>query len=317
MGTYSVKYLKIDDSIFFPSGITSGNVLTINSNGSTYWASPGAGSQGPTGPTGPQGQIGLTGATGASGISGSLSGTTNFLGLFTGATALGTSSIQQINDQIIFPQTPTVTPVITFAGSTGSGMVLNSTDILALVTNSSSRLILANSYVRSVAVHRLTNGSITSPGLTWNDKTSTGFWYTGTASDRIGVTIGGATAAIFGSTISIANQTYFNRGVAHTPVVNSSVSGTYQIDMSQSNIFNLTLTDNATLSTTNDAIGSYFLYVRQDGSGNRSLTLHADGRFLGATAVSIGTASNAISVIQLVCIGTQSVVTSQRNLIVL
>ena len=116
------------------------------------------------------------------------------------------------------------------------------------------------------------------------------------------------------STASINYRTYFTSAVNHQPVVNASVSGTYSVDMSSSNVFNLTLTGNTTLTTSNQYEGSYIIRVRQDGTGNRSLTLNPDGRFIGTSALSIGTASNDISVIQLVHIGTQSIVTSQKNL---
>jgi hypothetical protein len=45
MSTYSVYNIKIDNNLSFPSGVTAGYVLAINSNGSTYWAAGGAGNQ--------------------------------------------------------------------------------------------------------------------------------------------------------------------------------------------------------------------------------------------------------------------------------
>jgi hypothetical protein len=125
----------------------------------------------------------------------------------------------------------------------------------------------------------------------------------------------GATAAVFGSTNSITNRTYFEKAVNHYPVVNSSVSSTYSVDMSSANVFNLTLTGNTTLDYTNSSEGSYMLLVKQDGTGGRTLGFAGGGKFIGATAVSIGTASNAKSIIQLTHIGTQSIVTYQTNLI--
>jgi len=65
--TYSVYDIKIDNSISFASGVTQGNVLTINSNGTTYWGSPTTGPTGPTGAAGTNGTNGATGATGATG----------------------------------------------------------------------------------------------------------------------------------------------------------------------------------------------------------------------------------------------------------
>jgi hypothetical protein len=80
-------------------------------------------------------------------------------------------------------------------------------------------------------------------------------------------------------------------------------------------VFNLTLTGNTTLDYSNQSEGSYILLVKQDGTGGRSLSFTSGGKFIGATAVSIGTASNAKSVIQLIHIGTQSIVNYQTNLI--
>jgi hypothetical protein len=314
--------MSISDVVYWNATEMSSGLVGVVTGATGPQGSQGI--QGPTGPTGPQGDQGIQGPTGSTGATGptgpagvgngSINGTANYVGLYTGATAMGTASIIESSGQIRFTDGSAATPSISFIGDTDTGMFRSSSNILALTTGGSSRLILADTYVRSATVHRLSNGSVTSPGLTWNDKTSTGFWYTGTSSDRIGITIAGATAALIGSTISIANRTYFEKAVHHYPVTNSSVSGTYQVDMSASNIFNITLTGNATLSTTNDAIGSYVVYVKQDSTGGRTLTMHSDGRFLGATAISIATASNAVSVIQLVCIGTQSVVTYQKNL---
>ena len=126
---------------------------------------------------------------------------------------------------------------------------------------------------------------------------------------------GGATAAVFGATNSITNRTYFEKAVNHYPVVNSSVSSTYSVDMSSANVFNLTLTGNTTLDYTNSSEGSYMLLIKQDGTGGRTLGFAGGGKFIGATAVSIGTASNAKSIVQLTHIGTQSIVTYQTNLI--
>ena len=87
--------------------------------------------------------------------------------------------------------------------------------------------------------------------------------------------------------------------------------------MSASNVFNLTLTGNTTITTSNQYEGSYILLITQDGTGGRNLTLHNDGRFIGVAAISVATASNAKSIIQMLHIGTQSIVTCQKNLITL
>ena len=157
------------------------------------------------------------------------------------------------------------------------------------------------------------DGSAAAPSISFISDTDTGIYIPGT--NQVAISAGGANAAVFGATNSITNRTYFEKAVNHYPVVNATVTGTYTVDMSLSNVFNLTLTGNTTLDYSNQSEGSYILLVTQDGTGGRSLSFTSGGKFIGATAVSIGTASNAKSVIQLTHIGTQSIVTYQTNLV--
>lgn len=69
MSTYSVLNIKVDEGLYFTPGPTAGYVLTISTNGSTYWSAGGLGPAGSTGATGSTGPIGPTGATGATGAS--------------------------------------------------------------------------------------------------------------------------------------------------------------------------------------------------------------------------------------------------------
>jgi hypothetical protein len=192
--------------------------------------------------------------------------------------------------------------------------------------------------------------SVANPPFYFNGATDTGILYSyqHPVTNRLIIAAGGATSAIFtpsdvriqslitspgsgrrlvevfsngalvaatGTTNSISARTYFEDAVNHYSIINNSVTGTYSMDMALSNVFNLTLTGNTTLDYTNAGEGSYVLLIKQDGTGNRQLTLAGGGKFIGATAVSIGTASNAKSLIQMMYIGTQSIVASQRNLI--
>jgi hypothetical protein len=54
MSTYSVQNINIDNEIVFSPGKTAGTVLTVNSNGTTYWGA-GAGGGGGTGTSGTSG----------------------------------------------------------------------------------------------------------------------------------------------------------------------------------------------------------------------------------------------------------------------
>lgn len=160
---------------------------------------------------------------------------------------------------------------------------------------------------------RSLDGSVATPSISFLNDTDTGIYRAGT--DRLAISGGGLTAAIFGSTNSIQRRTYFEKAVNHLPITNSSVSGTYSLDYAEANVWNLTLTGDTTLDYTNSFEGSYVIRVQQDGTGGRTLGFAGGGKFIGATAPSIGTASNAVSIIQLIHIGTQSIVSSQTNLI--
>lgn len=70
MSTYSVYNIKVDNGVYFTPGPTAGYVLTIGSDGSTYWSQGGAGAQGPTGVTGSQGPTGSAGTNGTNGVTG-------------------------------------------------------------------------------------------------------------------------------------------------------------------------------------------------------------------------------------------------------
>lgn len=109
MSTYSVINIKIDNQLAFTPGPTAGFILAIGSNGVSYWTSV----TGPTGSQGIQGIQGITGATGSVGSSGlTYSSTTSYITTWTGATALGTSSILIQNNDIAQYQGVIVTATV-------------------------------------------------------------------------------------------------------------------------------------------------------------------------------------------------------------
>lgn len=151
MSTYSVVNIKISNELSFTPGPTAGFILAIGANGVSYWTSvtgptgsqgiqgiqgatgdtgatgsqgiqgitgdTGAtgsqGIQGIQGSTGPQGDQGIQGATGSVGSSGlTYSSTTSYITTWTGATALGTSSILIQNNDIAQYQGVIVTATV-------------------------------------------------------------------------------------------------------------------------------------------------------------------------------------------------------------
>ena len=227
------------------------------------------------------------------------------------ATASQVLRISETGGQIQIPDGVVSLPAISFVNDTDTGIYRPAANQLGFSINGA----IAGRFATNSGVASFTgeDGTVARPGIGFYADLDTGIYRPGT--NQVAISTGGATAAVFGATNSIKNRTYFEKAVNHYPVVNASVSGTYSVDMSASNVFNLTLTGNTTLDYSNQSEGSYILLVKQDGTGGRSLSFTSGGKFIGATAVSIGTASNAKSVIQLIHIGTQSIVNYQTNLI--
>lgn len=205
-----------------------------------------------------------------------------------------------------------VTASISFINDTDTGFWRPSSGQVGVLTNGQS----AGRFYQyaGVASFCAEDGTASRPTIGFYNDLDTGIYRP--ADNKVAITTNGANSAVFGATNSIETRTYFNKAVNHY-VEATSTSGTYSIDMSLANVFNLTLIGNTTLTTTNEAPGSYVLLVKQDNTGNRNLTLINDGRFIGATALSIATASNAVSIVQLIRVGTQSVVSFDKNLITL
>lgn len=86
-------------------------------------------------------------------------------------------------------------------------------------------------------------------------------------------------------------------------VVTADSNSDYTIDLTQGNIFELTLTDNCTLSFSNPPVngkaGSVTLILTQDGTGNRTVTWPGSVTWAGGTAPTLSTAASAIDIIQL------------------
>jgi hypothetical protein len=204
-------------------------------------------------------------------------------------------------------------PSISFISDTDTGIYRNGANDLAITAGASQISRFTSTAIINAVSMRLAPGTLATPGLAFNNDLDTGIFRP--ADGQMVFISNGATNSTFGATNSFGVRTYFEKAVNHYPVVNASVSGTYTVDMSASNVFNLTLTGNTTLDYSNQSEGSYMLLINQDGTGGRSLSFTSGGKFIGATAVSIGTASNAKSVIQLTHIGTQSIVTYQTNLV--
>lgn len=98
----------------------------------------------------------------------------------------------------------------------------------------------------------------------------------------------------FSGKVALANQ-----GGLET-VSTQNATGNFAIDLANGNVFNLTLTGNVTLSVTGATSGkacSFTLYLKQDGTGSRTVTWPTGRRWAGGTAPTLSTAANAVDIV--------------------
>jgi hypothetical protein len=83
-----------------------------------------------------------------------------------------------------------------------------------------------------------------------------------------------------------------------TPVINNSATGTVTLDGSASNVFILTLTGNLTLTMNNIQVGAtYIIYLIQDATGSRTITLNAIFKRLTGDTTTVNTTANKVNML--------------------
>lgn len=83
-----------------------------------------------------------------------------------------------------------------------------------------------------------------------------------------------------------------------TPVINNSATGTVTLDGSASNVFILTLTGNLTLTMNNIQVGAtYIIYLIQDATGSRTITLDAIFKRLTGDTTTVNTTANKVNML--------------------
>jgi hypothetical protein len=83
-----------------------------------------------------------------------------------------------------------------------------------------------------------------------------------------------------------------------TPVINNSATGTVTLDGSASNVFILTLTGNLTLTMNNIQVGAtYIIYLIQDATGSRTITLNAIFKRLTGDTTTFNTTANKVNML--------------------
>jgi hypothetical protein len=135
----------------------------------------------------------------------------------------------------------------------------------------------------------------------------------------------------YGLTISAAGLLEINAGVypqlegggaftgaVMTQKVASSVSGGVALNFSQSNVFELTLAGNTTLNapTNVTAGGVYFIVVKQDATGGRTLTFDSAFKFTSGSSSTVTATASAVDMLRVVALtSTSFLVTMYKNFV--
>lgn len=94
--------------------------------------------------------------------------------------------------------------------------------------------------------------------------------------------------------VALANQ----GGAENVSTLNSTATTT--LNLANGNVFNVTLVGNTTFAFTGATAGkacSFTLYIKQDGTGNRTVTWPASRRWAGGTAPVLSTAANSVDIV--------------------
>ena len=154
------------------------------------------------------------------------------------------------------------------------------------------------------------NGSAGSSGLTYSAVVGNTNWatkWTGTQS------LGTYSLLERGGSASMYEVTTFQMAAQHGPVI-ATVAGTYSLDLSQTNIWNLTMTGDLGLTTLNEKYTAGIIFLKQDSIGGHGLNL-AVGKWKGAIQLGIGTYSFSETMLHFVYDGSQCVITAQAYIL--
>lgn len=88
------------------------------------------------------------------------------------------------------------------------------------------------------------------------------------------------------------------RSAQGSPIVTLTDGATVTCDLKQANVFELTLGGNRTIDFTNPTAGQHFtLFLKQDGTGSRTVTWDAAVDWAGGTAPTLATGADAVDVL--------------------
>jgi collagen type VII alpha len=305
-------YDAIDDNQWVRTAVYG----TTGATGSTGTS----GTSGTRGTSGTSGQSGTAGTSGASNLSGqaTATGTTNYVSKFTGATALGNSTIIDDGTQVQFMDGTFALPEITFANDLDTGIFRHGTNQLGIAAGGATSAyfdqfgivigatagtgvnhirfsrsntgiynvfggelqILSNNFVSAYFANRQI---LLNTGAT---QTAPAIAFSGDAdtgifrpgANQLSISANGQVAATFYD--AGINSPMFSGAVS----ANTSVSGSFTQSLANSNNFAYTLTGNTTFDYSN-ATQSVYNFVIKAGTYSFTLGTASNWQTVGATAL--------------------------------
>lgn len=99
---------------------------------------------------------------------------------------------------------------------------------------------------------------------------------------------------------SVVNVARANQGGQETISTNATATGAVTLNLTNGNVFNLTLTGNVTFTFSGATAGkacSFTAYLKQDSTGNRVVTWPGTVNWAGAAAPALSTAANSLDIV--------------------
>lgn len=196
--TYSVYNIKVDNELYFNPGPTAGNVLAINSDGSTSWVEGGGsgGSQTLEQVLANGNNVGTYSIVAGNGypyiLFATASGEINL-----GAYVSISDGASILSGTLQIPAGSAGTPSIAFQSDTDTGIYSVSGNIIGIASAGARTVAFQSNLTRFD--QRITNvdGTAAAPSYTFTNDLDTGLFRPTT--NQLGVITGGATAAVFNS----------------------------------------------------------------------------------------------------------------------
>jgi hypothetical protein len=271
------------------------------------------GYNGSVGYTGSQGDIGYTGSAGAvssdtqviynssgtlvgnstltfSASSNNLTVANSFIAAqhTTGSIGTGTGGLVA-NVTTLFVGNNTVNTLITSAGLTVNGATIaNNSGVYAATVNAASHTV-GTSFTANATL-------VNAAAVNVTGQVNTATFYAATSANVGTVFTVNSTALAASANLAMANNHIVSptlKAYSEFAVTNTNVTSTFTVDLSVSNIFNVTLTGNTTFTFSNPATSgttsNFLLAIKQGGSGSYTATWPASVKFPNNSTPSLTT----------------------------